>query len=64
MGEAASIVLARNEKMQGIDFNKLFRQFAGADGRGGGRPHFVTGTVKKEAVARVINEIAGEITKN
>jgi alanyl-tRNA synthetase len=59
--ETASIVFARNEKMQGVDCSKLFRQAAGADGRGGGRPHFVTGVVKKEAIARVMDEMAGKI---
>lgn len=58
----ASVVFARNEKMQEIDCNKLFRQAAGADGKGGGRPHFVTGVVKREAVARVIGEIADKIS--
>jgi alanyl-tRNA synthetase len=63
-GEMASIVLARNEKMMAdIDFNKLFRQFAIiADGnRGGGKPHFVTGVVKSEAVTGIIEGIAEEI---
>ena len=63
-GEMASIVLARNEKMMAdIDFNKLFRQFAcSADGnRGGGKPHFVTGVVKSEAVTGIIDRIAEEI---
>ena len=59
--ETASIVLARNEKMEEIDCNKLFRQFAGAEWRGGGRPHFVTGVVKKDVIARVVDGIAGEI---
>ncbi len=59
--ETASIVFARNEKMEGIDCTKLFRQFAGSDGRGGGKPHFVSGVVKKEAIARVIDKIASEI---
>jgi alanyl-tRNA synthetase len=58
--ETASIVFARNEKM-GIDCNSLFKQFAGADGRGGGKPHFVTGVVKKEMVANVLDRIANEI---
>jgi alanyl-tRNA synthetase len=59
--ENAGIVFARNEKMEGVDCNKIFRQVVGADGRGGGRPHFVTGVVKKEAVARVMEGIAGTI---
>jgi alanyl-tRNA synthetase len=58
--ETASIVFARNEKME-IDCNSLFKQFAGADGRGGGKPHFVTGVVKKEMVANVLDRIANEI---
>jgi len=61
--DMASIVFARNEKIEAIDCNKLFRQFAGADGRGGGKPHFVTGVVKREAISRVIEAIASEILR-
>ena len=59
--ERANIVFARNEKMEGIDLNKIFKQFADVDGRGGGKPHFVTGIVKKQAVSRVLDSIAREI---
>jgi alanyl-tRNA synthetase len=59
--ERANIVFARNEKMEGIDLNKIFKQFAAVDGRGGGKPHFVTGFVKKQAVSRVLDSIAKEI---
>jgi alanyl-tRNA synthetase len=59
--EKANIVFARNEKMEGIDLNKIFKQFADADGRGGGKPHFVTGFIKKQAVSRVLDSIAREI---
>ena len=59
--ERANIVFARNEKMEGIDLNKMFKQFADVDGRGGGKPHFVTGIVKKQTVSRVIDSIAKEI---
>jgi alanyl-tRNA synthetase len=59
--ERANIVFARNEKMEEIDLNKMFKQFADADGRGGGKPHFVTGIVKKQAVSRVLDSIAREI---
>ncbi len=63
--QMASIVFARNEKTEwGIDCNKLFRQFAGpVGGRGGGKPHFVTGVVKKEAVGSVLDGIADEIMR-
>lgn len=59
--ERANIVFARNEKMEGIDLNNIFKQFADADGRGGGKPHFVTGFIKKQAVSRVLDSIAREI---
>lgn len=59
--EIANIVFAHNENMEGIDLNKMFKQFADADGRGGGRPHFVTGIVKREAVNRVLDSIEREI---
>jgi alanyl-tRNA synthetase len=45
-----------------IDLNKMFKQFADVDGRGGGKPHFVTGIVKKQAVSRVLDSIAREIS--
>ncbi len=61
--EQASIVFARNENMQHIDCNRIFKQFAGADGRGGGRPHFVTGVVAKGAITRVMDAIANEVVR-
>jgi alanyl-tRNA synthetase len=61
--ETAGIVFARNEKMMEIDCNRLFKQFAGPDGRGGGKPHFVTGVVKKEAVNDVLDRIGNEILR-
>lgn len=59
--ERANIVFACNEKMEEVDLNKMFKQFADTDGRGGGKPHFVTGIVKKQAVRRVLDSIATEI---
>jgi alanyl-tRNA synthetase len=59
--EIANIVFAHNENMEGIDLNKMFKQFADVDGRGGGKPHFVTGIVKREAVNRVLDSIDREI---
>ena len=59
--ERANIVFARNEKIEGVDLNKMFKQFAGTDGRGGGKPHFVTGIVQKQAVSRVLDSISREV---
>jgi alanyl-tRNA synthetase len=61
--EMANVVLARNEKLAGIDLNRLFKEFAGTEGRGGGKPHFVTGVVRKEVVGRVIEEISEKIAQ-
>src|SRR5262245_53243894 len=62
--EMASLVFARNEKMDGIDCNMLFRQHAGPNGRGGGRAHFVTGVIKREEVTRLFDKISNEIEKS
>jgi alanyl-tRNA synthetase len=59
--EMATIVFARNEKMERFDLNIMFKQFVKNDGRGGGKPHFVTGIVKKQAVERVLNNTARQI---
>ncbi|HXV46526.1 MAG TPA: hypothetical protein VD736_07635 [Nitrososphaera sp.] len=60
--ETASIVFARNEKTE-IDCNRLFKQLAGPDGRGGGKPNFVMGIVNKRAVGSVLERIAGEVLR-
>jgi alanyl-tRNA synthetase len=60
--ETASIVFARNEKIE-IDCNKLFKQLAGPDGRGGGKPNYVMGIVNKGAVESVLERIAGEVLR-
>ena len=62
-GETANVVLARNEMIAEIDCNKLFGQFVGAEGRGGGKPHFVTGVIKKEVVSNILDRIANEVMR-
>lgn len=62
-GEMADIVFARNEKIEGIDCAKLFSQFVGGDGRGGGKPHFVTGVIKKDVVSGILDRIANEVMR-
>lgn len=59
--ERANVVFARNEKMEEINMNEMFKQFAGIAGRGGGKPHFVTGIIKKQDVSSVLDNIAREI---
>lgn len=60
--DMAYFIFARNEAM-GIDCNKVFRETAGADGRGGGKPHFVTGVVKKEKAQQIVDAIAENILR-
>lgn len=50
-------VFARSGNVD-MDCNKVFRDIAGPDGRGGGKPHFVTGVVSKEKAAGITDEIA------
>jgi alanyl-tRNA synthetase len=59
---SASIVLARNESLVGIDCDRLFRETAGNAGRGGGKPHFVIGTVNKQRVVEIVNNIVNAIS--
>ena len=51
--ERAKVVLARNERSSDLDCSQLFKRIVREDGRGGGKPHFVTGVVKSEALDKV-----------
>ncbi len=55
--ESARIVLARNEKNGAVDCNALFKKFSGPNGRGGGKPHFVTGIVDRATVQNFVDDI-------
>jgi alanyl-tRNA synthetase len=59
--ETAGIVFARNEKIKSVDCNALFKKFAGPSGRGGGKPHFVTGVVDRVMVHEFIENICKEL---
>ena len=60
--ETTYFILARHEAMD-IDCNKVFREVAGAEGRGGGKPHFVTGVVKKEKAQQIADRIAEHVLR-
>lgn len=60
--EMAYFIFARNEAIN-VDCNKVFREIAGADGRGGGKPHFVTGVVKNEKVQEIVDKIAERVLR-
>ena len=58
----ASIVFARNGSLVNIDCNRLFREISGKDGKGGGKPYFVTGVVNRERVLDIVNNIVDAIS--
>ncbi|MEO9364312.1 MAG: DHHA1 domain-containing protein [Nitrososphaera sp.] len=60
--DSAYFILARSEAVD-LDCNKVFREAAGADGRGGGKPHFVTGVVKKEKAEEIIRKISDNVLR-
>ena len=62
--EIAKVVFARNEKSSDIDCSELFKRIVRENGRGGGKPHFVTGVVKREALDSLMNEMIKEIAKS
>lgn len=60
--DSAYFILARSEAID-LDCNKVFREAAGTNGRGGGKPHFVTGMVKKEKAEEIIRKISGDVLR-
>jgi alanyl-tRNA synthetase len=59
--DKASIVFARNKSLVNIDCNKLFIEISSKDGRGGGKPHFVTGVINKERVTDIVNNVIAKL---
>jgi len=56
-GSSARFVFARSDNLAAIDCNKIFREVAGADGRGGGKPNFVTGVLNKR-IEEIVDGLA------
>lgn len=61
--ESSRIVFARNEGMAAVDCNAIFKKAAGSDGRGGGKPNFVTGSARSDAVDRIVDDISRAISE-
>lgn len=59
----ATLIVARSESLKDIDCNRLIKEIASMDGKGGGKPHFATGLIKSAQAANVINSIVTLITK-
>lgn len=59
--EMAYFIFARNEAIN-LDCNTMFKEIVGADGRGGGKPHFVTGVIRKEKASQLIDRLTDRLT--
>jgi alanyl-tRNA synthetase len=56
----ATLVVAANESLRDIDCNRIVKEKVG---RGGGKPHFATGLIKKDEMANIVHTIVTLITK-
>jgi alanyl-tRNA synthetase len=56
----ATIVVAANESLKAIDCNKMVKEIVG---RGGGKPHFATGLIKKNEMADIVSTIIALVKK-
>lgn len=59
----ATIVVARNASLKEIDCNRIVKEIASIDGRGGGKPHFATGVVKKDEMIDIVKDVVTLVTK-
>lgn len=57
----ASIVLARSGSLRNIDCYRIFSEVSTEWGKGGGKPEFVTGVIKREYVDHFVNRIVEKI---
>jgi len=60
--DTATIVFARSGDLIDLDCSSVFRKVVGTDGRGGGRANFVTGSVSKTALARIMDGLSSEVS--
>jgi alanyl-tRNA synthetase len=56
----ATIVVAANESLKAIDCNEIVKEIVG---RGGGKPHFATGLIKKNEMADIVSTIIALVKK-
>jgi alanyl-tRNA synthetase len=56
----AHLVFARHEGMTKINCNYVFRKTVGVYGKGGGKPHFVTGVIAREKAEEIVESLSSE----
>jgi alanyl-tRNA synthetase len=59
----ANIFLARSDVLKDIDCNKIVKEIASIEGRGGGKPHFATGVIKKDEMTDIVKNVVTLVTK-
>ncbi len=57
----ANVVLARSESLNAIDCKKIFSEVSSEGGKGGGKPEFVTGVVKRESMDEFVDGVVRKI---
>jgi alanyl-tRNA synthetase len=61
--EMASVIFARTQPLERIDCSKLLSQHSFLGVKGGGKPSFVRGVIKKENMNLLINQIIEDVNK-
>jgi alanyl-tRNA synthetase len=61
--ENASIIFARTQLLERIDCNKLFNRLSSLGAKGGGKPTFATGVIKKEKKHMLVNQLIADVGK-
>jgi alanyl-tRNA synthetase len=59
----ATVIFARSQPLERVDCNQLFSQLSFLGARGGGKPTFVTGVIKKENKYLLLNQLLADIGK-
>jgi alanyl-tRNA synthetase len=59
--ENASIIFARTQLLERIDCNKLFNHLSSMGAKGGGKPTFATGVIKKEKKQMLVNQLTADV---
>jgi alanyl-tRNA synthetase len=59
--ENASVIFARTQLLDRIDCNKLFNRLTSLGAKGGGKPTFATGVIKKEKKHMLVNQLTADV---